>query len=243
MTRDKTGKNNPNWKGGVHILKCARCASEYVLPRGYRKTTYCSRRCSSVARWLLVWVKPKPTPRLQVHGPYCRLYPARKCSHLTAKGRSFCPGCTNRRRVRIKCVTCGAGVELQPSQIGRITTCSKPCSSRRRAAGQIGALSHLWRGGLTEKTRLERNSAEYAIWRRAVFSRDEFRCVTCGTTGKLTADHIKPWSLFPALRFSVPNGRTLCWPCHRKHGINPGQFTKAEREAWSAESALALLPS
>ena len=34
--------------------------------------------------------------------------------------------------------------------------------------------------------------------------------------GKLNADHIKPFSLFPELRFDLNNGRTLCVECHKK---------------------------
>ncbi len=50
-----------------------------------------------------------------------------------------------------------------------------------------------------------------------VFARDEFTCQDCGEVGgKLTADHIRPWSLYPELRFECANGQTLCRPCHRK---------------------------
>lgn len=36
------------------------------------------------------------------------------------------------------------------------------------------------------------------------------------TGGNLEADHIKPYSLFPELRYEVDNGRTLCVDCHKK---------------------------
>lgn len=62
-----------------------------------------------------------------------------------------------------------------------------------------------------------RRSPAYAVWRRSVFLRDNYTCVLCGARGvRLEADHIKSWSAHPQFRFLVPNGRTLCVPCHRK---------------------------
>jgi 5-methylcytosine-specific restriction endonuclease McrA len=61
-----------------------------------------------------------------------------------------------------------------------------------------------------------RESLEYRMWRRSVYERDHFTCVFCGATKvPLEADHIKPFALFPELRFAIDNGRTLCKPCHR----------------------------
>ena len=82
-----------------------------------------------------------------------------------------------------------------------------------------GEKSPWWKGGdvyLNENDKA-RKSPEYKIWRRAVFVRDDFTCVWCGLKGgRLNADHIKPFSLFPDLRFTLGNGRTLCIPCHKK---------------------------
>jgi len=81
-----------------------------------------------------------------------------------------------------------------------------------------GPNSPAWKGGATEAGKLIRNSADYRDWRTAVFQRDNYTCVDCGDDrgGNLEADHIKPFSLFPALRLDVSNGRTLCQDCHRK---------------------------
>jgi hypothetical protein len=62
----------------------------------------------------------------------------------------------------------------------------------------------------------EMSGLEYRLWRQAVFNRDSYTCQLCGKVGReLHADHIKPYSLFPELRFDVDNGRTLCSICHK----------------------------
>jgi len=81
-----------------------------------------------------------------------------------------------------------------------------------------------WKGGITSDVRKIRNSLEYKLWRKAVFERDGYICIWCGAKsikGKkviLNADHIKPFSLFPELRFAIDNGRTLCNKCHSTIG-------------------------
>ena len=67
------------------------------------------------------------------------------------------------------------------------------------------------------RARRVRGSKEYDAWRSEVFRRDDYTCKSCGQRGgKLHADHIKPFALFPELRLDVSNGRTLCKPCHLK---------------------------
>ena len=57
---------------------------------------------------------------------------------------------------------------------------------------------------------------EYRLWREAVFKRDNWTCQECGLRGgKIHADHIKPWSTHPELRYDVANGRALCVSCHK----------------------------
>ena len=74
-----------------------------------------------------------------------------------------------------------------------------------------------WQGGLTPINESIRKSSEYRLWREAVFKRDDYVCQICFVRGgKLNADHIKPFSLYPELRFAIDNGRTLCVKCHLK---------------------------
>lgn len=78
-----------------------------------------------------------------------------------------------------------------------------------------GARNGNWRNGASRKNDLIRKSVEYIDWRTAVFLRDCRKCVWCGSGENIEADHIKPFSTYPELRFNIDNGRTLCKPCHR----------------------------
>lgn len=73
-----------------------------------------------------------------------------------------------------------------------------------------------WQGGISKTNMIIRSSVEYKLWRESVFRRDNYTCVFCGLKGiKLNADHIKPFFLYPELRFAIDNGRSLCEACHR----------------------------
>ena len=92
---------------------------------------------------------------------------------------------------------------------------------------QIRGENHpMWKGGVTPEVRRVRNSLEYKIWRRGVFARDNYTCMWCGLKSQkgqkayLHADHIKPFALFPELRFALDNGRTLCEECHYQRHRN-----------------------
>lgn len=59
---------------------------------------------------------------------------------------------------------------------------------------------------------------QYIAWRTACLTRDKYKCVVCGRgrPARLQVDHIHSWSRYPALRFEVDNGQTLCIPCHKR---------------------------
>lgn len=92
--------------------------------------------------------------------------------------------------------------------------CSKECSWQYRNEGKR-----------TENKKI-RQSAKYKAWRTLVFERDNYTCIECGdhnyegrgSSLSLHADHVKPFALYPELRFDINNGRTLCVPCHKKTG-------------------------
>ena len=104
---------------------------------------------------------------------------------------------------------------------GRVHIVSKETCEKYRLAN-LGEKSHFWKGGLTDKNRLERNSAKTKQWIIDIFKRDNYTCQMCGArngNGKnvyLSAHHIKSWSKHPESRYDLNNGTTLCKDCHKK---------------------------
>ena len=103
----------------------------------------------------------------------------------------------------------------------------KLSSEHKRKIGESlsGEKHWNWKGGVSPRST---KTVKYEKWRRAVFERDDFTCQFCFKRGgELNADHIKPWALFPKLRFVLGNGRTLCVKCHRTTFVFMGnQFSK-----------------
>jgi hypothetical protein len=89
-----------------------------------------------------------------------------------------------------------------------------------------------WKGGTSAfRSRFQATNA-YKAWRKAVYTRDDYTCVECGTAGtgcNLNADHIKPFSTHPDLRLDVGNGRTLCVDCHKKTATYGWRLYNANR--------------
>ena len=79
-----------------------------------------------------------------------------------------------------------------------------------------GNKSHFWKGGITHYQKAIRKSFEYKLWRKAVFTRDNFTCQKHNIKGGiLHSHHINNFAEFPELRFAIDNGRTLCIDCHK----------------------------
>ena len=125
------------------------------------------------------------------------------------------------------CILCNKKFRLT----GDRKYCSYKCYWKSKKGIWTGSNNPRWRGGTTTENSKIRNSEKYKLWRMNVLKRDRFSCVICGYRSRqslahgdkkcdIRVDHIKPFSLYPKLRFELNNGRTLCIPCDRKHGWN-----------------------
>jgi hypothetical protein len=90
------------------------------------------------------------------------------------------------------------------------------CRNNLRNAHRRGAAHWNWQGGITPALQLLRHSPEYNEWRKAVYRRDNWTCQMCHVKQKHPiAHHLKSFRHYPALRFDVENGQTLCRSCHK----------------------------
>jgi hypothetical protein len=99
------------------------------------------------------------------------------------------------------CQSCSADFLVGLPRATKAKFCSPICKIRAQDRGISSA---------NEKVRKSNN---YKEWRKGVFQRDDYTCGKHG--GRLYADHIQPFAVFPELRFDLANGRTLCVPCHK----------------------------
>lgn len=83
-----------------------------------------------------------------------------------------------------------------------------------------GEKHHYWKGGINKENSKIRTSLQHKEWRYKVLERDNHTCVNCGSKENIWVDHIKPFSLYPELRFDINNGRALCRPCDIKIGYS-----------------------
>ncbi len=129
----------------------------------------------------------------------------------------------NKNKKTISCVQCKEFFLVSPYRENQAKFCSVEC----KGTSQLDKTP--WNFGLgmaSEELRL-RWSKEYVAWRKSVFERDDYTCQKCSVRGKkLNADHIKPFSLYPSLRLSLDNGRTLCVDCHKKTDTYGGRAKK-----------------
>lgn len=178
-------------------------------------------RCSVCGREFYA-VKDYDTDKGKVHQKYC----SKECWSIRATIYNECKYC---------------GKEIKTTKSVNKQYCSKVCRDKGyvgkkhteehcrkiskalkgkvpKNAWKSGELHPMWNPDRTDQR--ERFTNKYKEWRYAVIKRDRWVCQICGdkrSSGKkFCVDHIKPFSMYPKLRYEVSNGRVLCNECHRK---------------------------
>lgn len=139
-------------------------------------------------------------------------YERRPCE---ANSRYCSKACWSRRNPPMQgtCAYCGSTFTTMDR---RARYCSRRCAGKDRT----GPLAGAWKDGRSLERERARLAPQLKVWRETVYKRDGYTCQHCGDRARyIHAHHIKPWAEYPALRFDVDNGVTLCEACHGKvHG-------------------------
>lgn len=183
-------------------------------------------------------------------GKYC----GRGCKNQFQRGKpSKTLGKPNRlkgslikTRRTLVCVQCKTSFITYPYREDKARFCKNTCFFEWRRGRELsskgrrlspehraklsGKNANNWQGGVTPENERLRKTIDYALWRTAVFLRDDYTCQMCHTRGgSLHADHIKPFAFFPELRLAIDNGRTLCESCHKKTDTYGGRALRYGR--------------
>lgn len=97
--------------------------------------------------------------------------------------------------------------------------CSQKCKGEHQSETLLGEKNPNYNKNKSDDARIkERKYPEYHEWRMAVFNRDSFNCLKCGTNtttdNRLVAHHIINYYSYPEGRTDVTNGITFCSECH-----------------------------
>ena len=120
------------------------------------------------------------------------------------------------------------GKKLGPNSIASQKLKGRIPWNKEKKYDQISGNKHWnWKGGINPVNDSIRKSLEMKIMSEACLKRDNYTCQECKKRGgTLDVHHVKPFSLFPELRFALDNLVTLCHSCHLKTPTYAGRSSK-----------------
>lgn len=235
MPNQHRGKSHYNWKGGKITVKCLTCKKLFKafnchIIRGLAKN--CSKKCSNEYKKIkIVSTETRLKISIKLKGKIPKnLLDIQKLASQRLTGRTG-EKSNHWTGGKPKCIDCGK--ELSYNKTRCVLHSNK---------NKSGENHYNWQGGITPSYLKLRNSIEYKNWRETVFKRDNWTCQMCKVRGgKVQADHIKPFSLYPSLSLDIDNGRTLCVACHKTTDTFAGKiFTLRKTKNINYQSFLTI---
>lgn len=189
---------------GKITLICEVCGKEYqkyLYQVKNNKHNYCSREC-----YLKAHTKNTPKCKCEICG--------KEFSGTKYNANRFCSReCYNQwHNIKNKERICPVCKKPFIAKASDDKYCSWECYNQDRHPPK-GPEHHNWQGGKSLQND-RHDSAQYKDWRLAVYQRDNYKCVKCGSKERINAHHIRSWKYYPELRYDVDNGVTLCEKCH-----------------------------
>ncbi len=151
---------------------------------------------------------------------------------VAAKGNKWSVGRTVSKETRDKISQSLSGRELSTEHRAAISRGVRKAGCRPPLNTHLVGPNHPnWIDGSSTIRQTQFHNPRYRTWRKAVLDRDGWACQDCGHKGSsLHAHHLKPWGPYPALRYEVSNGVTLCSKCHHdRHRGQPRPITSGPR--------------
>ncbi len=212
-------KGKPSWRKGISLKimdhkYCISCGTTFhknikKSEKEWNSRKYCSQKCCLIK-------SHKNRKGKKLSKEWCENLSK---SHMGQK--SWNSG----KRTILTCLECQKKFTKLNRKVKGVKYCSLKCFNK--TANKLprllvrGENHHNWKNNATSEQEKIRKSSEYKKWRHEVFERDNYTCQHCNKRGgKLNADHIMPFSLYPELRLVIDNGRTLCVECHNLIGWN-----------------------
>jgi len=222
-------------------LICECCGEEYEKTKALAdKSRFCSRKCMDKSRGGSInfeceYCGKLTTQHKSVYNATKHHYCSVECGYKGRVGKYVLQEHERKRTITyitFICDNCGEEAKQKYSNYnpkGNHHFCNKQCEGEWRSNNIFGDKCAQWKGGITKKRYIIRNSRKYRLWRKECFEREDYTCEICDIRGgDLEVHHVKPFSLIldengiQTLEdanmcdelWDTENGQVLCKKCH-----------------------------
>lgn len=186
----------------IYRNTCRQCGNFYT---GYG-ALFCSNHCR------VTWTN--------LHRNVAKRSDVRAKIAASRKGKPTTSGvaCSPEKREKISASLIGKPTGRRPSDksIAAFTA-----AGRKNLRHESGAAHPNWKGGLTPIRQIDYGSEQYKNFVKSCLQRDNYTCKKCGAQNgegfkiRLQVHHKISYGERPDLRYTVDNGITLCFWCHK----------------------------